>query len=68
MWEVLARDHRPRLRRLDFKLDVKAQDDVFLPMRALIPGPASHIHDLEVDVRMSGGHYKDGLRYDIDGR
>ena len=61
--EVLARHDKPGARGLDFKLDVMVQDGVVLPTWALVPGPVSHVRNLEVDVRMLGSHYKDGLRY-----
>ena len=61
--EVLARHDKPGARGLDFKLDVMIQYGVVLPTWALVPGPVSHVRNLEVDVRMLCSHYKDGLRY-----
>ena len=63
MREVLARHDRPGMRGLDFKLDVTVQAGVLLPTWALLPGPVSHVCNVEIDTRMLGSHYKDRLRY-----
>ena len=61
--EVLARYDKPGMRGLDFKLDVTVQAGVILSTWALLPGPVSHVRNLEVDTRMLGSHYKGRLRY-----
>ena len=44
------------------------QDGIVLPTWALVPGPVSYVRNLEVDVRILGSHYKDGLGYHNDRR
>ncbi|KAL9130251.1 MAG: hypothetical protein Q9175_007068 [Cornicularia normoerica] len=62
--EVLAR-HDSSKQGLDFKLDLMIQDCRIWPTWTLLPGPITHIRNLEVEMRMFDGCH--GSQFGGDG-